>query len=301
MMSKSNRKGGLPRTQIFAPNTMKHTSPSIVHGIVARAAEMGPTEHSADDLMPAAQLACARWLAGYRADLGLTVVNLVDLTGISPPQLLWIDLGLATPALLSPTQEDRFRTVLIGDQQADRHTLNEIISLTLGSARRPNPQMLTWVVDDLVRNVWRQPELEESFASYFTLTDTDEIEPLLKVLKLDELVIIDSLFAGEKDSDKLFEDLIRRRIGGRLGLDRATYAAMLDTLVTQGLVTLGDDCPNQFLDDVIRQLKLTKLGQQLLLLKRRQDHNSTPYKPTTLDGTSDWVRAILASERHGRA
>jgi len=248
---------------------MKNTTPSIIREIIAR---VGQNQHrfavTPDEVAQAVQLASARWLAGYRASRGLYVGQLVEQTGMRPQQLLWLDLGLAVPDMLSEEQEALFRAALFGDQAVDRHTLGEIMDLALGRERPPDPTMLAWLLEDLELNVWRQGDVESVFAEYFSPADVLEVDTVRKTLTAVHLLLLQILFLGPKSSQELNDEAVRRRVWGQAGFDSATYAAVVDFLVTRGLIELLEDRWDAQVDRNLVQLQLTTLGLRVVALQR---------------------------------
>lgn len=287
------------RAQQRDASPMRQVAPTIVHEIVTRCGQLRSTPGTAqDDLAQAVQLACARWLAGFRASRGLSVARLSELAGVDPQQLLWIDLGLATAGMLTADQEGRLRALLFDAQEADRTTLEEIGDVALGKVRLADPRMLAWLLEDLELNIWQQADLETTYAAFFTPVDIVEDQKLRRLLRPVHLVLLEILLVGAKSSLELKREALDRLAGGRIRLDNAGYAAVIDLLVTQGLVEFLPDRQDEKADRPLRQLRLTTLGRRTIGLQRylrEREHDQPDY----LQEFFLWLQRQLGVWRRG--
>lgn len=268
-MSKSNHERTSARAQRRATHTMSNTKPSIIRTIVALVGQHPQQPLSPPDpVREAAQLACARWLAGFCAFQKLYVGQLVERTDIRVEHLLALNLGMARPDMLTPPQEAALREALTAGQEEDQRTLNLLLDLALGRNLPPEPSMLVWVLDDLEQNVWRQADVESMFAEHFAPADTREIEEVHKVLTHVQLLLLQILFLGPKSSQELHDEAIRRRVWGKAGLDSASFAAVVDFLIARGLVELIDDRWHNDVQLPLLHFQLTSLGIRVVALQR---------------------------------
>lgn len=295
-MSKSNHEHSPARAQKRQPHTMPTTPPSVIRAIIAHIAQgTQPALPDPDSISEVAKLACAQWLAGLRAYQGLYVGQLVEHTGIRPEQLLALDLGLALPGMLAPQQEAALREAFLAGQGFDEPVVTHLLDLALGYERSPEPAMLTWVLDDLERNVWRRGDLESVFAEYFAPADTRELAEIGKELTQVQLLVLQILFPGPRSSQELHDEVVRRRVWGKAGFDSATFAAVVDFLVARGLVQLIEDRWDESLKRPLLHFRLTMLGMRVVALQRYTEQ--LPQGQTTIFT----LARVWIAEQQGRA
>jgi hypothetical protein len=290
-MPESNYEPTPARAQMRNLHPMSHTTTPLIKALVAQAVQGAPLSGDAPDpVRESVQLACSRWLAGYRASQGLYVGQLIERTAISPELLLTLDTGLAWPDMLSAEQEAALRQALITDDDPDRRTLHLLLDLALGRARDVDPSMLDWLLEDLERNVWRQADIESTFTEYFSPADTREVETVHRLLTSVQLLMLQILFLGPRSSQELHDEAVRRRVWGRAGLDSATFAAVVDFLLAQGLIELLDERWDESIQRHLLYFRLTTLGLRVVALRRHIDKVSGGETPL-FTRLRVWLRA----------
>lgn len=269
-MSKLNSNNPPLRASLRDTGATDHTQPTILTALIdGLSLRPSPeTEEIAETHARAVQFACARWLAGYRCSLGITITELSSYTELTPYQILLFDLGLVEAARFTESQQQRLREKLIPAASSDSHTLNLLLDLALGQATQVDVQTLCWVLEDLEQNVWQQSDLETTFAGYITPLDTQDVQRVQKLLRQAHEVLLITLLRGTKTTDELWKDAVRQLQGGQVRLDYASYAALIDLLVTNGLVEFLPDQQHASTKRELRQLRLTTFGRRVIGLQR---------------------------------
>jgi len=200
--------------------------------------------------------------------MGITIAELSAYTELTPYQILWLDLGLVELSRFTDSQEQRLREILIPAVSSDRHTLNILLDLALGRPVSVDEQTLGWVLEDLEQNVWQQGDLEATFAGYIAPLDTQDVQQIQKLLRPAHEVLLTTLLRGARSTDELWKDAVKQLHGGQVRLDYASYAAVIDLLVTNGLVEFLPDQQHVPTKRELRQLRLTTFGRRVVGLQR---------------------------------